>query len=104
MMGLAQIRSENEKATRKAKNRGKQPYVAQADHDGGVFNCPRLGDYTPEGWKEVDELFVDMTGFGYDDEPALTKQQFLNKIKEGLGYGISEVGQFQCYIRVFERV
>jgi len=104
MMGLAQIVRENEKATNEAQQGGVQPYVATEDQDEGVFGCPRIGDFTPKGWKEVDELFVDMTGFGSDDEPALTKTQFTNKIQEGLGYGISEVGQFQCYIRVFDRV
>jgi len=104
MMGLAQIVRENDKATTAAKHSGLQPYVAKEDRDEDVFGCPRIGDFTPKGWKDVDELFVDMTGLGGDNEPALTKTEFTNKIKKGLGYGISKVGQFQCYVRVLERV
>jgi len=104
MMGLASIITANEKATRKAKENNKQPYVATKDFDEGVFQCPNLGDYTPNGWIEIDKLFVDSSGFGSINEPALTKDQFINRIRKGYGYGISEAGQFQVYIKVLKRI
>lgn len=104
MMSLESIRSMAEEAAVEAARESKQPYVAFEDKDTGVFRCPFLGDYIPDGWEETDELFVDASGFGADDEPALTKEQFINKVKSGYGYAVSQAGQFQVYVRVFKRV
>jgi hypothetical protein len=93
-----------EDAAAEAAKTNEVPYVAFEDGDPGVFRCPFLGDYIPEGWKQVDELFVDSSGVGADDEPALTHEQFLSKVKSGMGYAIAEAGQFQVYIRVYEKV
>ena len=103
MMGLETIRRMNAAQTVEAETQGVQPYVAISDHDEGVFGCPTLGDYVPSGWNRVNTLFVDQSGFGMDDEPALSINQFLNKVKKGFGYGIGETGQFQLYIHVFEK-
>lgn len=103
MMSLATIRSMSESATQLAAKNKKVPYVAFSDNDEGVFGCPNLGDYIPLGWERIDVLFVDASGFGSENEPALTKDQFLNKVESGLGYAIVESGQFQVYIGVYRK-
>ena len=47
---------------------------------------------------ETDRFFVDSSGWGQEDEPALTINQFLKKIKAGKYYAIIEAGQFQVYV------
>ena len=103
MMGLETIRRMNAEAVEVAEEEGKMPFVAICDGDTGVFSSPLFGDYTPAGWKQIDEFFVDSSGLGAEDEPALTRKQLLRKVKEGLGYGIGDRGQFQLFIRVFEK-
>lgn len=102
-MSLAAIRSMSEKATQQASKSQKTPYVAFKDQDEGVFGCPMLGDYVPDGWEKVETLFVDASGFGQEGESALTKDQFIRKVKSGFGYAIVESGQFQVYIGVYRR-
>ena len=82
----------------------KQPYIAKHDKDEGVFKCPNFGDYLPKNWEMSDEYFVDNSGFGSESEPALTPNQFINRVRKGFGYAISGEGQFQVYIKEFKRV
>jgi len=103
MMGLNEIKRMNKEAMGKAEKENKQPYVAKADGDEGVRNAPYIGNYLPNGWKPTEEYFVDSSGLGSPDELAMTFGQFLEKVKEGHGYAISETGQFQVYIQEFER-
>lgn len=65
-----------------------------------------------KGYELVEEYFVDSSGFGLDDEPALTREQFVNKLTElltreeytnGLTAKITNVGQFQVYVGLFKR-
>lgn len=56
-----------------------------------------------QNWDKVDEMFVDSSGFGAEDEPALTIKQFYEQVKAGLGYAVIEAGQFQVYVGVFEK-
>lgn len=78
------------------------------EHDG--FPFPFLGDYIPEGWVLIDTHFCDASGFGQDDEPALSARQFrriiLDRIAEnsGTGWAITEAGQFQVYVGEYRRV
>lgn len=78
------------------------------------FPLPNLGDYIPPYWEEVrDEdgdlvqAFVDKTGMGSENEPAMTIKQFLAWLHEhcgkGIGFGIVEEGQFQIYVGKFRR-
>lgn len=100
MYALETINAMNDEATRKAKHRGVRPLVA--DHDGQRFGLvPTIGDYTPRGWKLIETLFVDSSGFGECGEPALTLDQFYAKVKAGYGYAAVEAGQFQVYVGVF---
>lgn len=104
MMGLETMQAMNDEAVARAKKGKLTPYIAIADNDEGVFRCPKLGDYIPKGWNVVGEYFVDSSGFGAEGEPALTVRQFVGKVKAGLGYAISDEGQFQVYVREFEKI
>jgi hypothetical protein len=69
----------------------------------GLKAIPNLGDHTPEGFELVESHFVDSSGFGAEDEPALTFGQFIGKLNTKNGYAITEVGQFQIYIGEFKK-
>jgi hypothetical protein len=100
-------------ACRKAAKTGMLPYVPLHEDEIDAFPpfpFPFLGDYRPTGWKLVEELFCDSSGFGASDEPALSVEQLKRKLTElqrtegkAYGYGIIEAGQFQLYLGVFER-
>ena len=103
MIGRHTIEELRQYATDKAKNLKLEPYIAKTDGDIEVRNCPNLGDYLPKGWTITNTYFVDSSGFGADDEPALTFGQFLNKVRAGYGYAIYEAGEFQVYIREYKK-
>lgn len=92
-MSLALIEQISRKAGERAASENREPLIAFCDKDENIFKCPNLGNYVPDGWKLIDRLFVDKSGFG-----------FLTQVKEGLGYAIIEEGEFQLYIGVFEKV
>jgi len=104
MMSLTLIERLSREAGERAANKEREPFVAFVDKDEAVVKCPNFGDYVPDGWKLIDRLFVDKSGFGTVGELALTIKQFIAKVKGGLGYAIIEEGQFQLYIGVFEKV
>ena len=79
-------------------------YRAKENGDLGVKGCKVIGDITPLGYELTETFFVDNSGFGADDELALTFNSFLTKVKQGYFYGIKEVGQFQVYINEFKRI
>jgi hypothetical protein len=111
-MSLSEIRRLSNEAAQEAAEENKQPYVPfdEAEIMGPKFFIPNLGDHRPEGWKLVEELFCDKSGFGAPGEAALTIKQFREKVleyyktKKSYGYGMIEEGQFQCYVGVFERL
>jgi hypothetical protein len=111
MMSLETLRAVNARATRQAlANKAKPFEVTQKDIDNGLadLRIPFIGDRTPRGWKlaESEDWFIDTSGFGADYEPALSVGQMKARILEkgpGFAYGLSEVGQFQGYLRVFTR-
>ena len=81
--------------------------------DGFVRHIPFLGDYCPDGWQpaqDIDDLFVDSSGLGGSNEPALSVGQFIRELEEyhqsgiNYGFGLSQAGQFQVYIRVYVRL
>jgi hypothetical protein len=69
------------------------------------FLIPLLGDYLPQGWRYTDRqpLFVDTTGFGREDEPAMTTRAFVEALEPGKGYAVIECGESQAFIREYER-
>jgi hypothetical protein len=62
-----------------------------------------------KGYSEIETLFVDSSGFGSDNEPALTQEQLENKLKHLLAehkmlYAfITNAGQFQVYITLYKK-
>lgn len=68
-------------------------------------HIPNIGTYRPKGWRLVEELFVDKSGFGAEWEPAMTLRQFIQAVRKagpGNGYAIIEEGEFQVYVGHFE--
>ena len=66
---------------------------------------------TPAGWEEVGkEWFVDHSGFGQEEELALTFDQFMDELRQYVldnpthGYGITDVGQFQLWVTAYRQV
>jgi len=83
----------------------KKLFIANEDADKNIFsNCPNIPQYKPKGYKENQVYFVDKSGFGRDDELALTPSRFLSMVKKGMGYAITEEGQFQVYITEYKKV
>jgi hypothetical protein len=112
MMSLESIRAETRKVTKQASRLYFQPYVPLHEDEIKTyppFPFPNLGDHRPKGWELVDTLFVDSSGWGADDEPAMSVRQLVKKLIElqrsdkTYGYGIVEEGQFQLHLGVFER-
>lgn len=81
----------------------RQPYVAKCDTDPGIFKCPNFRGYRPKKWKLTETYFVDNSGFGRDNEPALTAKQFVEHVKAGCGYAVIASGQFQVFVGEFMR-
>lgn len=104
----------NRQAGKKARKRGAAPFVPAGPENVDnwpPFPFPNLGDYTPPGWDRTEESwFVDKTGWGRPDEPALTLEQLKGRLRcyvmenPGHGFGIIEEGQCQLYIGAFRPV
>jgi len=114
MMSLAAIRALSAQQAARAARAKKTPYFVEQDDldrwheklDAGQtpsLPFPNIGDYRPNGFKLVDTLFCDKSGWGSPSEPALTVHQLVAALEVGKGYAIIEEGQFQCYLGVFER-
>ena len=70
-----------------------------------VVDLPLVGDEFP-GHVEIDTLLVDTSGWGSENEPALTQRQFRSKVdkllEDGPIYmGVVKYGQFQAYVRIW---
>ena len=104
MRSLSEIIRDNNNATEIEKNNNTMPYVAKSNGDKNVFGCDYIGNYIPDGWEVSQKFFVDASGWGRENEMALTPGIFLRKVKKGLGYAITEKGQFQVYITEFKKI
>lgn len=118
MMSPSTIRSLNEEAAERAAQEGLTPYVffdtVEVDRAASRsrFPFPYIGDHEPEGWTEVERHFVDSSGFGADDEPALSVRQFTRVLRDAIdeakgkhlvGWAIVSAGQFQVYVGQFHK-
>ena len=128
MMDLETIESLNRKAALEAAVNDRLPFLISAadkaaamDGNFAGWNIPNLGDYVPPGWRRVslsdkigctdrrgisrdlDAYFVDASGMGQPDEPALTLAQFAAVLEPGKGYATVSEGQFQVHVGVYER-
>ena len=61
-------------------------------------------DVSIEKWRQTEAFFVDSSGMGGQNEPALTFNQLIAEVKQGHGYALISVGQFQVYIAEFRRL
>lgn len=130
MMSPEAIRSLSAEAARKAARDRKIPLMVQPDDllvDDTelvrfVSRCPFLGYYQPKGYERVsaktleqlapkarhyETLFVDMTGWGGESEPALTLREFAKAIRAlgpGYGYALYDHGQFQANVDIYREV
>lgn len=80
-------------------------FKAKVDKDADIFKKVKvIDDNDKPGLKKVNEYFVDSSGFGSYNEPALTANAFLAQVKANKYYGITSQGQFQVYISEYEKV
>jgi len=116
MMSASQMNRMADDAAKRAKRNGLKPVpYPLGDHAPAI---PFLGDYVPKGYRRVDApnpprlmgcedgyLFVDASGWGADDEPALTQAQFqaYAEAHPGLLFGVTEAGQFQVVVGVYQK-
>ena len=103
MMSLQLIEQLSKEAGERAAEENREPLVAFINRDAGIVKCPNLGNYVPDGWSLIERLFVDKDGLADGDGRCLSLQQFIDRVKAGLGYAIVEEGQFQLYIGVFKK-
>lgn len=76
-----------------------------------VYQAGRADVETMElkGYELVKNLFVDSSGFGAPDEPALDQNQFKTEVEAllkehgALTAKITDVGQFQVYLGLFKK-
>lgn len=106
MMSLQQIANESRRAARRAAREHRTPYIWETEDIGHAFPLPfpSIGTYRPKGWELIETYFVDSSGYGAPGEAALTANQFIEKLKPGLGYAIIEVGEFQVVVGEFKQV
>jgi hypothetical protein len=94
MMSLETIRSMSQEARERAAAEGMVPYLVDEKDisawkrgSGLPLPFPFIGDYVPDGYEpEGEALFVDTSGFGAPDEPALTLTQFLDELEADKAY------------------
>jgi hypothetical protein len=109
MMSLSTIRNMQQEARQAAAENETKPYlVAHEDleawrrGEGFPLPFPMIGDYDPPGFDaDGDALFVDTSGFGADNEPALSISQLLNTLQADKAYAFTEQGQFQAYLQPY---
>lgn len=84
------------------------PKVLKADEVKPPFSIPFVGDADFAAWTRTKRYwFVDSSGFGAPDEPALMPDAFTLELKRYImdnpshAYGITETGQFQLYVVAF---
>ena len=99
MMGLSTIKELAREQAERAAAQGVEPLIIWDKED--IRHIPNIGNHTPDGWELVETHFVDSSGFGAPGEPALTFDQFQNKLVMGHGYAIVAEGQFQVYVGEF---
>ena len=75
-----------------------KPYLAKVNEDEGVRSCHIVGTKEIIGYKQINEYFMDASGFGAEDESALAFNAFIKKVRAGYYYGITRRGQFQVYV------
>lgn len=113
MWGLETIKHINRKVGEEARMAGKEPLRLDSERELAgwpPFPVPHLGEACVDFDEEhtrLETLFVDSSGFGSEDEPALSMGQFkeaLQALMEEHGpllLAIEDQGQFQVYVAVW---
>lgn len=98
------IIAESDRAAKIAARKKRVPYIVWPRDVAKwpPFPFPNIGSYRPKGYKLVDTILCDNSGFGSSDERALTAAQLKLRIKKGFAYAIIEEGQFQILLGEFE--
>jgi hypothetical protein len=115
MMSAATIAALAAEQAERAYNEGVEPLVTTKE---GAkkwvenFQCPvpNIGSYVPDGWTEVDSVFVDKGGRS-DTGPATGMSGLVDFVHEqqaeygedNVGFAISEEGEFQLYVSAYVR-
>lgn len=111
MMGIGDIISLSREQAVRACAYELEPYspynADEFKHWAKRIPITNLGDYRPDGWKLIDYVDVDKTGFGKSWEPALTIPAFIEWASEKFaaddqaGFAIIEESQFQLVVGYF---
>jgi hypothetical protein len=112
MLSIEYIEQEELKAAQRAAKEHKLPFVYwdKSEVEKRIpFPFPVLGNYIPKGWDRIDELFCDSSGFGTEDEPALSVNGLIQKIEDYIdeysektvGFALTQCGEFQTYVGVY---
>ena len=128
MMSTQMIRAISDDAAYRAAQEAREPLIAWPNDD--LRGAPFLGEYVAAGWRKLlwidvpvrprnvysfeDDLeayfMVDASGWGSDDEPALSYPQLKSYLAElmkadrrDIGIGIVEQGQFQIVMQLYVR-
>ena len=115
MWDLHTIQELNKRAQERAQELGLEPYLIKREIELASmppFPFPNIGADEVEAdkrWERIETLFVDKSGYGADDEPGLTVEQFVEKLREllrenretGVRCAIVEEGPFQLYVGVW---
>lgn len=111
MWGLETIQQINQMAATQARQVITEPYVPRSLEE--VENYPpwpfpHIGDYVAPGWEETSQTwFIDTSGWGSDEELALSTRQFrealYNFVKDHPGWGFAYIsmGRSQAVVRAF---
>lgn len=135
MMSIESIRHLQRSAAESAERSGAKPKVPmnrvagiKSEVANSLRSIPNFGNYRPAGWALVpraelvspesfgpyrlanlgcddDYVFVDSSGFGGKNEPALAFDEFVDLVMANpkLGWAIVEAGQFQVVVGAFRR-
>lgn len=137
MMSPGTIADLQREAARESRRGRKAPVVFYNDEDveEGIGSIPFLGTYMPQGWRalhwaDVPEedpdghghygstgqvlLFADASGWGDEQEPALSLRQLVAEVSRisheayarkrlTVGWAIWEAGQFQVHVKAYVR-
>ena len=119
MMSLQQIAEFSRAAARRTRRLGVVPVTIPieaivtcssiADLRAEGYKIPFIGDRRPKGFKPLGEpLFVDTSGFGRDDEPALSFRQSILAMRRiveehgSVAWATISHGQFQAYLQAYK--
>jgi hypothetical protein len=78
-------------------------FKAKKDKDPDIFQEVKIIDKVPKGYTETNEYFVDHSGWGKAGDPALTADAFLELVKAGRYYAVTDMGQFQLFVGEYEK-